>query len=455
MRLSPMTISHFGPMKVELRDDPAALQNASTDFGRIVRRTPRMVAHPRTADEVTQILAFANRTGHPVSVQGMAHTQGGQSLTDGILISTRRLDRIGPVERGTVRVQAGVLWRDLVRHVQPHGFLPRVLTSHHEVSVGGTLSVAGVGVSSFRYGSQADNVEALDVVTADGRQVRCSPTERPELFDGVRCGLGQLAVITAAQVRLRAAPPQVRVFHLLYDHLDPLQHDWRLLLSENHAASIGCVCVPHVRTRAGSRRVRWFYLLAVTVEGDAAPPDRAALRCRRIRHVGVSSPLAHIASMVGTLHPVDTAAPVHPWVCGLLPWRAGFDYVARILDRLPFDGLLAQARVVLGAFCGSVLQAPMFVHPGQPLMLGVGIFPWIRRSPLTLALALARMREASQLLTDSGGKRYPSGWFEYNYAQWRTHYGALWPRLLEWKADLDPGGILNPGFIQYQEPAKS
>ena len=67
---------------VELRDDERTLREASTDYGRIVRRTPRVVVRPRTADEVAQVAEQAGRAGQAVSVQRMAHTQGGQSLTD-------------------------------------------------------------------------------------------------------------------------------------------------------------------------------------------------------------------------------------------------------------------------------------------------------------------------------------------------------------------------------------
>lgn len=55
---------------VELRDDERTLREASTDYGRIVRRTPRVVVRPRTADEVAQVAEQAGRAGQAVSVQG-------------------------------------------------------------------------------------------------------------------------------------------------------------------------------------------------------------------------------------------------------------------------------------------------------------------------------------------------------------------------------------------------
>ena len=65
--------------------------------------------------------------------------------------------------------------------------------------------MAGLGVASFRYGTQADNVDELEVVTGTGEIVTCSREQNRDLFDVVRCGLGQFGVITRAKVRLRKA----------------------------------------------------------------------------------------------------------------------------------------------------------------------------------------------------------------------------------------------------------
>ena len=75
----------------------------------------------------------------------------------------------------------------------PRGLVPRVLTNNLNVAISGTLSMAGLGVASFRYGTQADNVVELQVVTGTGEIVTCSREENRELFDVVRCGLSQFA----------------------------------------------------------------------------------------------------------------------------------------------------------------------------------------------------------------------------------------------------------------------
>jgi cytokinin dehydrogenase len=71
------------------------------------------------------------------------------------------------------------------------------------VTIGGTLSIAGIGVASFKYGSQGDNVVEMDVVTGAGDLVTCSPEENTDLFWSTIAGLGQVSIIVRARLKLR------------------------------------------------------------------------------------------------------------------------------------------------------------------------------------------------------------------------------------------------------------
>src|SRR2546423_1829608 len=82
--------------------------------------------------------------------------------------------------------QAGLSWRSLVEQLAPQALSPPVLTNNLDVTIGGTLSTAGLGVASWRRGTQADNCLELEVVTGDGEIVRCSEGQNRELFDSVR-----------------------------------------------------------------------------------------------------------------------------------------------------------------------------------------------------------------------------------------------------------------------------
>ena len=130
----------------------------------------------------------------------------------------------------TATVDCGVIWRDLVAASLEKGLVPRVLTNNLGVQISGTLSMAGLGVASFRYGTQADNVVELEVVTGTGEIVTCSRERNRDLFDVVRCGLGQFGVITRATVRLRRAKSVVRKYFLLYDDLGTLMEDMKRVM---------------------------------------------------------------------------------------------------------------------------------------------------------------------------------------------------------------------------------
>ena len=78
----------------------------------------------------------------------------------------------------------------------------------------------------------SDNVLELRVVIGRGEQVSCSPARNPRLFDAVRAGLGQVAVIIGATLPLVPAPRQVRRFLLSYHDLATLLGDQRRLTRE-------------------------------------------------------------------------------------------------------------------------------------------------------------------------------------------------------------------------------
>ena len=128
----------------------------------------------------------------------------------------RRLARIRKVGRTIADVDAGVTWREVLDATLPRGIAPPALTDYQDLSVGGTLSVGGIGGAGFRHGAQVDNVLALEVVTGRGQLTRCSRTRQSRLFDAMLAGLGQCGVITRAIIRLRPAPAEVRLFDLLY-----------------------------------------------------------------------------------------------------------------------------------------------------------------------------------------------------------------------------------------------
>ena len=154
--------------------DDAAREAVATDFGRIVVRRPQVVVCPTSAEDVVRVVKFAALNSLQVATRGGGHSQTGQSLSDQIVLDMTSLNQVTGVREDAATVQAGIKWRALVEHLAPQRLSPPVLTNNLDVTVGGTLSMGGLGVASWRHGTQADNCLELEVVTGSGEIVRCS-----------------------------------------------------------------------------------------------------------------------------------------------------------------------------------------------------------------------------------------------------------------------------------------
>ncbi len=444
--------------------DGASLQDKTGDFGRMVHRTPGAVVRPSGVDDVAQVVRFARAQRIPVATRGEAHTQSGQALTEGgILLDLTSLSRIEEYDPSgaSVTCEAGVRWMDLVAATTARGLLPPVLTNNLGVTVGGTLSVAGLGVASYRYGTQGDNALELEVVTGGGERVICSRTQNQEIFDAARSGLGQFVIITRAKLRLRPCSPMTRTYYLLYDDLQILMKDAQAVMESDRFHYLESWCVPCPQ---GFRKVdgdfrpfaEWFYPLHATIEFDpASPPDDAAalsgLHFYRRSHVGDRTliefsnrlePLFVIWKRIGYW------ANTHPWMETILPWNTAAAYIQQILAHLP-PTLLGGGHVLLWPCKGTTSSVPLFQAPRTDYVMGFGILPGIPPEHLEpVKVLLNRASDASMAV---GGKRYLSGLIAFDRPRWKQHFGEAWPRVLDLKKRLDPDGILNPGFLDYGE----
>jgi FAD/FMN-containing dehydrogenase len=88
------------------------------------------------------------------------------------------------------------------------------------------------------------------------------------------------------------------------------------------------------------------------------------------------------------------------------------------------------------------------MRPTGEYLMGFGILPAVPRQ--FLEETLPRLNQASQAAVMVGGKRYLSGWVQFDVTQWKAHYGDLWPTVAALKRKYDPKGILNPYFLKME-----
>jgi len=163
----------------------------------------RKVATPHTVEEISR--AVAESPG-PISIGGGRYSMGGQTATpDGLQLDLREFKGVVQLDTAarTITVHSGARWRDVQRAIDPAGLSVKIMQTYNTFTVGGALSVNAHG----RYIGQGPlirSVRAITLVLADGRVVRASATEHPELFFGAIGGYGALGVI--ADVTLDLAP---------------------------------------------------------------------------------------------------------------------------------------------------------------------------------------------------------------------------------------------------------
>jgi FAD/FMN-containing dehydrogenase len=448
----------------EATNDPRSLESASTDFGRIVSRRPELVVVPRSSADVARAVRFAAGHNLHVGTRGAGHSQSGQSLSDHILLDLSSLNRVGQVEhdpaaQALITCQAGTRWRALVEHLRPQRVAPPVLTNNLDVTVGGTLSTGGLGVASWRHGTQADQVIALEVVTGTGEVVRCSSDQNRELFDAVRAGVGQFGIITEATLRLRQYQPVVHSYYLLYDDLAALLNDLRLVIEEERFDYLESWCVPcpqGFKTVHGQRQAfaQWFYPLHATVETAAGASSDEANKLGGLKfYKHIQTEELETPAFFARLDPLFSIWKrsgvwdhAHPWMECVLPWNATQFYISQVLANMPPQAITG-GHILLWPARGSASSVPLFLRPPGELVMGFGLLPAIPQR--LLGDALPKVAQASNASIMLGGKRYLSGWVDFDAAQWKSHYGDRWPEVVALKQKFDPRGILNPGFVRF------
>lgn len=183
----------------------------------------RCVAAASTADVVAAVRE-ARADGLRVKAVGSGHSFTGAAYTDGVLLDLRALTGLVQVDpaAGRVRVRAGTTLRDLNRLLDAAGLAMANLGDIDAQSISGALATGTHGTGAA-FGGLASTVTALRLVLADGTDVTCSATERPELFAAARLGLGAFGLVTEVELavlpayRIRAVERPARLPDLLAD----------------------------------------------------------------------------------------------------------------------------------------------------------------------------------------------------------------------------------------------
>ncbi|KAH7307715.1 hypothetical protein KP509_22G073500 [Ceratopteris richardii] len=479
------------------------INDATVDFGRLLTlQPPRAVLKPASVRDVAQLVrgiylmsAPGNSTTLTVAARGHGHSIHGQAqASDGVVVdmSSLRGIRVVPSEL-YADVRGGELWIDVLQAALREGLAPKSWTDYLYLSVGGTLSNAGISGQAFLHGPQISNVHQLEIVTGKGEVVVCSEKENSDLFYGALGGLGQFGIITSARIALERAPQRVKWVRAIYSDFDTFRKDQEYLISQprgrcfdyvegfvvsdsenlldNWRSSLFQPAHDHIRTRGSELGVQEnitsrsinstdatvLYYLEVAknyMEEEADIVDGMLAELLAPLHCIPSSIYSTDISYVDFLNRVHVGEMKlraqglwdipHPWLNLFIP-------ASKIVE---FD------KVVFKCMLGKRGAGPIIVYP-------MNRSKWDERTSVAIPqedkfylVALLRfpseMANTEELLQQNeailqfcrsariGEKQYMPRL--YGAAEWRVQFGeSKWATFVRRKALYDPSSILAPG----------
>ena len=221
-----ITTSDVADLKASLRGEllvpgQSGYEQARKLWNGAIDRRPALIARCAGAADVTESVKFARDHNLLVAVRAGGHSLSGQSVCDGGLmidLSRMRSVHVDPIAL-VARVEPGVLLAELDREAEFYGMVMPAGTVSHTGAAGLTLG-GGYGRVTRRFGLACDNLIGADVITADGRYVRTSEQENPDLLWGLRGGGGNFGVVTSLEYRLHPCSPMMYGGQLMFAPAD-------------------------------------------------------------------------------------------------------------------------------------------------------------------------------------------------------------------------------------------
>ncbi|EXB74888.1 Cytokinin dehydrogenase 7 [Morus notabilis] len=462
---------------------------AGKDFGGIHSVKPLAFVKPSGADDVSRLVKAASRSPNlTVAARGNGHSINGQAMANrGLVLDMRSLDhqdrfRVVRINGSDYAdVSGGALWEDVLKRCLEFGLTPRSWTDYLSLTVGGTLSNAGVSGQTFRYGPQTSNVTELEVVTGKGETLVCSETENSDLFFSVLGGLGQFGIITRARVLLQPAPDMVRWIRVVYAEFEDFTRDAEFLVtqpegksfdyvegfvfSNNDNPSTGRPTVPlspdqtfnpsRLPPRSGS--VLYCLELALHYRNTDRPSIDTAVnsllrRLGFVEHLRFQVDVTYTDFLLRVKRAEEEAKANDVWESPH-PWLNMFVSKSNVheFDQVVFKNMLKDG---VG---GPMLIYPLLrskwdnrtsvVLPEGEVFYLVGLLrftPPQTKAPLVEKIVLEN-REIVQYCSSNGidFKLYMPHY--RSEEEWKRHFGNQWTRFVQRKANFDPMAILSPG----------
>ncbi|KAG2309439.1 hypothetical protein Bca52824_029187 [Brassica carinata] len=404
------------------------VHNASKDFGNRYQLPPLAILHPRSVSDISTMMRHIGSTSNlTVAARGHGHSLQGQALAhQGVVINMESLRN------------------------SKTGLSPKSWTDYLHLTVGGTLSNAGISGQAFKHGPQINNVYQLEIVTGKGEVVTCSEKRNSELFHSVLGGLGQFGIITRARISLGPAPHMTslllkgpRTFDFKMNAFDYVEgfviinrtdilNNWRSSFTPNDSTEASqfksdgktLYCLEVVKYFNSEEANSMNHETEKLLSGLSYIPS--TLFSSEVPYKEFLDRV-HIAEM--KLRAKDLWEVPHPWLNLLIPRSSIFDFATKVFNNIVTSN-----------------------HNGPILIYPVNQSKWNKHTSLITPnediFYLVAFLPSAYLLRQN--QRVLDFCEEANMDVKQSHFGNRWETFAKRKHKYDPLAILAPGHRIFQ-----
>ncbi|KAI3788258.1 hypothetical protein L2E82_01018 [Cichorium intybus] len=471
------------------------LHHAAKDFGNRYHHLPAAVLHPKSVSDISSLISYIFQmgptSGVTVAARGHGHSLEGQAQArHGVVVNMESLGQSHGMqfhihgEKPFVDVSAGALWINILHESLKHGFAPKSWTDYLHLTVGGTLSNAGISGQAFRHGPQINNVYQLQVVTGTGQVVTCTEDMNSDLFYGVLGGLGQFGIITRAHISLEPAPKMVKWIRVLYSDFTTFTNDQEKLISldssfdyvegfviinrtgllNNWRSSFKCKDpVQASRFFSNGKTVFCLEVAKYFKQEEAETIDQKVESLLSRLNYNESTLFVSEVSYVEFLDRVHVSElklqekglwdVPHPWLNLLVPKSKIHKFASEVFGKIltdtsngpiliyPVDKSRWNTKTSMVTPTEDIFYLVAFLSSAMPSSTGTDSLEYI----LSQNKRILEVCETANLET----KQYLP---HYNtQEEWKTHFGSQWEVFVRRKLTYDPLAILTPGQRIFQK----
>ena len=411
--------------------------------------TPDAVAQPTSEDQLVELVRWATDRRVPLTPRGKGSSGYGGAIPvkKGLVVDFYRMRAVLGIDEDalTATVEPGITWEQLDRELAGRGLTLRLYpTSYPSSSVGGWLAQGGAGIGSYEYGWFAENVVSARVVLAGGAVRELSGVDLGLVADAE----GTTGLISQVTVRLRALEDESVTAVACAD-----ARDLQTLIDAIIAADLPVWSMVYINPRMAEMKNR-----APLREHNGHPAEE-----RVLLPAAYILTLAHRAADQATVMAAlpGLVAPIQAEILSQRiaehEWEHRFQLM--IVKRLgpslvpsevvvPLEHLGAVMEEIEGKVDQPVVKEGVIVRHGahgRPEAIILGFIPSDQRRfnyNFVFGLVLTIMDIAQR----HGGRPYSTGMYFASRADAILGTERV-KRLRNFKRQVDPRGVLNPGKV--------